>query len=91
MYEIRIPDEVYRQAAQAADAQHVSLEDFVTEILQLHLQEGDAAIQRMFTPERLAHIAKAEAEIDAGLGLTPQQARADFATKRAEWLRANQR
>jgi len=90
MYEIRIPDEVYHQAAQAAEARHVSLEAFVTETLQLRLRDEDAAIQKMFTPERLAHIAKAQAQIKAGQSFTPEEARADFAAKRAEWLEANQ-
>lgn len=49
----------------------------------------DEAIQRMFTPERLAHIARAKAEIDAGHGLTLDQLDSELAANKAEWLLAN--
>lgn len=52
--------------------------------------DEDEAIQRMFTPERLAQIAKADAEIDAGLGLTIDQADARLAANRAKWPGKNQ-
>ena len=45
----------------------------------------DEAIQRMFTPERLAHIAKADAQIDAGRSFTPEQVGEHFAKKHAAW------
>lgn len=81
MYEVRIPDQVYEQAMRAAEAQHVTVEQFVTEAVQLHLQDDQAEIQGMFTPERLAHIATAQGEIDAGQGITFEEWRADFAAK----------
>ena len=92
MYQVRIPDEVYRQAAEAAEAQHVSVEEFVTETLQLRLQDtDDAAIQRMFTPERLALIAAAQAEIDSGQGISFEQWRSEFDFQRAARLKGSQR
>jgi hypothetical protein len=89
MYEIRIPDQVYQQVAQAAEAQHVSLEEYVTEALQIHMRVGtdDAAIQKMFTPERLQHIAKAQAEIDAGQGIPFDQWRENFKMQRTARLK----
>lgn len=47
--------------------------------------EEDDEIQRMFTPERLSKIADADAEIDRGEFLTPEQVRAHFKQKQAAW------
>jgi hypothetical protein len=52
--------------------------------------DKDDTVQRMFTPERLALIAAADADIDAGLGLTPDAASKKLAANREEWLSANQ-
>ena len=49
----------------------------------------DEAIQRMFTPERLAHIAKADAQIDAGEFFTPEQVDEHFTKKHTAWLLAH--
>ena len=45
----------------------------------------DAAIQSMFTPERLAHIAKSDAEIDEGKFFTAEQVDEHFKQKHAAW------
>ena len=49
MYEVPIPDHVYQQATQAAAAQHVSVEEFISEAVQLRLKDSDLTIQEMFT------------------------------------------
>jgi hypothetical protein len=46
-------------------------------------------LDHLFTPERLAHIDKAEAEIKAGNFYTAEQADVELAKRRAEWLRSN--
>jgi len=57
---------------------------------EIHLNgDEDAAIQRMFTPERLAIIDAADADISAGNGLTMEQLDARLAATRTEWLAAN--
>jgi hypothetical protein len=90
--EITIPDQLYGQAKQAAQISGLSVESFVLEAVQLHLdEEDDSVIQRMFTPERLALIAEAKSEMDAGLKLTPEQAREDFAKKKADWIKAHKK
>ena len=43
----------------------------------------------LFTPERLAQIDEAAAEIAAGKGLTIEQLDEELARRRAEWLRIN--
>lgn len=91
MYEVRIPDQVYQQAAQAADAQNVSLEEFVTEAVQLllHDQAGERQNVRL-TPEQITIIRKSQAEIRAGEGLTMSQVEERLASKKAEWIEAHQ-
>jgi len=85
MYEIQIPASVYQQAAQAAEAHHVSLADYVTEVLQLHLQDEDAAAAAFFTPQRIAEIREAQAEARTGKNITLEQYQAEAPQRRAEW------
>lgn len=61
----------------------------LVEEIHLNGDEGDEAIQRMFTPELLAKIDAAEADIRAGNGRTLEQLDARLAATRAEWLAAN--
>ena len=91
MYEVRIPDQIYKQAAQAADAQHMSLEEFVAEAVQLHLYEEETdepSVQ--LTREQIAIIRKSQAEIKAGKGLTMDQVEKRLASKKAAWLESHQ-
>ena len=87
-FEINVPDSTRPelQAMFVALTRRLSEQPELVEVINL---DEDEAIQRMFTPERLAHIAKAEAEIDAGHGLTPEEVDARLAANRAAWLAAN--
>jgi predicted transcriptional regulator len=49
----------------------------------------DAAVQALFTPERLARIEAAKADIDAGNFLTLKQSEAALQVRRAEWIAAH--
>jgi hypothetical protein len=49
----------------------------------------NAAIQRLLTPERLAKIDAARADVRAGNGRTLEQLDERIAATRAEWLAAN--
>jgi hypothetical protein len=51
----------------------------------------DAQIQAMFTPERLAIIDAANADIEAGNGLSMEQVKESLAKTRAQWLAAIKR
>jgi predicted transcriptional regulator len=46
-------------------------------------------LDHYFTPERLARIDKAEADIKAGNFFTSEQAGEELAKRRAQWLRTN--
>jgi len=65
--------------------------EFAAEIPLQSDSTDDASIQRMFTPERLAHIAKSDAEIDAGNFLTGGQVQAQLKEMHAEWIQQHQR
>lgn len=56
-----------------------------------HDLEDTENFDHLFTPERLAHIDRAIAQIEAGQGLTSEQAKAGLARCRDEWLRQNPR
>jgi len=56
---------------------------------EIHFDGDDEAIQRMFTPELLAKIAAAGADMAAGNHVTLEQVDARLAATRAEWLAAN--
>ncbi|MEQ1932481.1 MAG: hypothetical protein ABL962_01190, partial [Fimbriimonadaceae bacterium] len=51
----------------------------------------DAEIQKLFTPERMAQIAAAEADIAAGNGLSLEQLDEELAKNKAAWQLANPR
>jgi hypothetical protein len=91
MPQIQLNDHVF-QAAQrrAADGGFSSVEEYIADVV-IHDVGDDADIDHLFTPERLAHIDEAEAEIKAGKSYTAEQADVELAKRRAEWLRNNPR
>ena len=85
--EVIIPDPVFHEAERAAERTGVSLDRYFSDALLLHLEDGHDGPQ--MTPELLKSLRAAEADIDAGLGLTLTQMDEDLAAKRNSWLRAN--
>ncbi len=67
------------------------MDDYVADVLQHDLQEETENFDHLFTPERLAPIDRAIAQIEAGQGLTKEQAAAELAERRDKWLRQNAR
>ena len=86
MYDVRISDSLYQQASQAAQAHHVSVEEFIAKAVLLYLQDEDSAADAFFTPARIAEIREAQAEARTGNNLTPDQVEAHFAAKQRAWL-----
>jgi hypothetical protein len=85
--ELNIPDPIFEEAVRVASENGVSVELFITESVELRLDEEPHGLP--VTPELLVSLRKAEADIDAGLGLTMAQSEEKFRARRAEWLRAN--
>jgi len=84
--EITIPDPLINGAKRAAAASGLSLEAYMTDALELRLQDDpEDDMAWFFTPERIAEIREAQAEARGGNNLTPKQVEAHFAAKRAAW------
>jgi len=74
-----------------ADVAFAGAVDFVADVLNHDLHEPAEEFVHLFTPQRLAKIDRAAAQIDAGHGVTREQVEADLAKIRAEWLDQNRR
>lgn len=89
MHQIQLNDQLYQEAQRrATESGFGSVDEYVASMLQHDLDEADN-LDRFFTPERLAHIDRAVAQIDAGQGMTREQVDAELAKSRDEWLRQN--
>jgi hypothetical protein len=87
-FEVSIPDPIYSGAQRAAAAGGMSIEAFLADAVQLHLQDDpNDDMAWFFTPDRIAEIREAAAEARTGNNLTPGQVEEHFAAKRAAWLK----
>jgi hypothetical protein len=84
MSDVRIPDNLYQQAASAAQAEHVSVEEFVAQTLQLRLH-GEVL---WLTAEQMVRVRAAQEDIKAGRVLTPEQSKNNLEAHRKAWLAA---
>jgi len=92
MQQVQLNDHLYKKVQRrAAEAGFSTVDEYIADVLSHDLHEGTENLDPLFTPERLAHIDKAEAEIKAGNFYTTDQADAELAKRRAEWLRKNPR
>ncbi len=77
----------------AAEAGFASVDEYIAEVVNDDLTGGDGEetpnLDHLFTPERLAEIESARAEIKAGNSFTADQVREHFKKKREEWLRTH--
>jgi hypothetical protein len=88
MHQINLSDGIYQDAQRrAAEAGFASVEEYIVDLLQGDLESEN--LDRFFTHQRLAHIGQAAASISGGSGLTSEQADAELAKRRDEWLRRN--
>jgi hypothetical protein len=92
MQQVQLNDHLYKEVQRrATEAGFSTVDEYIADVLSYDLHEGTENLDHLFTPERLAHIDKAEAEIKAGNFYTADQADAELAKRRAEWLRNNPR
>jgi hypothetical protein len=83
MHQIQLTDQLFEEAQRrAAAAGFPSVDDYVAKVSQQELNAETEEFDHLFTPERLAHIDRAAAQIDAGQGLTSEQVREHFRRKR---------
>ncbi len=82
MHQIQLDDRLYRKAERRALASgFVTVNDYVADVLQNDLHEETENLEYLFTPDRLAHIDRAAAQIDAGQGIPAEKVRDYFQQK----------
>lgn len=83
MQNIQISDQLYQEAQRrAAEAGFASVDEFVADVLTNDFQNDIENLDHLFTPQRLAHIKRSDAEIDAGQFFTSEEVREHFEQKR---------
>jgi hypothetical protein len=79
MRQIQLDDQLYQDVQRrAASAGFGTVDEYVADVLQHELDEETEDLSHLFTPERLAIIDRAMAQIDAGLGIPMEQVREHF-------------
>jgi PHD/YefM family antitoxin component YafN of YafNO toxin-antitoxin module len=82
MHEIQLNDQLYQEAQRRASAAgFATVDDYVADVLHHDLHEETENFDHLFTPERLAHVDRAAAQIDAGQGISAEQVREHFRRK----------
>lgn len=84
--QLEISETLYAEFAQAAAASGQSVE--VAMVDQLAAKFDDDLPDGFWSPERLAELRAADAEIDAGDFFTAEQVREHFAQKKAAWIQS---
>jgi hypothetical protein len=82
MHQIQLNDQLYQEAQRrAAEAGFGSVDEYVADVLQHDLKDTEN-LDHLFTPKRLAHIDRAAAQIDAGLGVSSERVQEHFRQRR---------
>lgn len=90
MTHIELSEATFRLATDRAAARGFpSVGDYVEDALLADEEVTDADIQRLFTPERLAELDKAVAQVKAGRGMTMAEVEAALDQTAAEWKAAH--
>ena len=82
MRKIQLDDQLYQEAERRASASgFMTVDEYVADVLQHDFHEAAENFDYLFTPERLSHIDRAAAQIDAGEGIPAEQVRDHFRQK----------
>jgi hypothetical protein len=91
MQQVQMTDQLYRETELRAKAAGFSSVDaYIADVLSVDLIEdgqGTPNLDHLFTAERLARIDEAAAQVRGGHFYTTEQADAELAKRRAEWLK----
>lgn len=88
MRQVNLTDQLYQEAQRrAAEAGFASVDEFLADMLAFEFQPVDESLDHFFTPERLALIDQAAADVAAGNVYTMDQATEALAKSRDVWLR----
>jgi hypothetical protein len=87
MHPVQLADQVYQEAQRrATEAGFASVDDYIADVVIQDVSDSCENLDHYFTPERLAHIDKALAQVDAGNYFTEEQAKAELGRRRARWI-----
>jgi hypothetical protein len=87
MPQVRLNDQLFKDAERrASEAGFSAVDNYVADLLNRELTDAAETFDRLFTPERLAKIDAAAAQIDSGQFFTAEQADQELSKRRAEWL-----
>jgi len=79
MYQIQLTDQVYIEVKRrSVEAGYNSVDDYVVNVLTYDVFADTENLDHLFTPERLAHIDQAAAQVKAGEFHTAAQVREHF-------------
>ncbi|MEI8375364.1 MAG: hypothetical protein WCJ35_21300 [Planctomycetota bacterium] len=82
MHQIQLNDQLYQVAQRRASAAgYITVDEYVADVLQHDIHEETGNFDYLFTPERLSHIDRAAAQIDADQGIPSEQVRDHFRQK----------
>jgi hypothetical protein len=91
MQHIQLSDQLYQEAqSRATEAGFANVDAFVAHVLKHELEDDPVNLDGFFTPERMALIEEAEAQIARGESYTLEQLDSELDKTRAEWLRQHQ-
>ncbi len=83
MQQVNLSDQLYHEAQRrAAEAGFATVDEYVADVLSLDFQLTTENLDHFFTPERLAVIDRAAAQVKAGEFFTSEQVREHFKQKR---------
>ena len=87
MPQVHLNDQIYQEARRRAETGGFSsVDEYVADVLSHDFQLDDEHLDRFFTPERLALIDQAAADVAAGNVHTMEQVRESLAQTRDAWL-----
>jgi hypothetical protein len=86
MQQVQLNEKLFKAAQRRAAANGFpSVDEYVADVLSLDLKRETDNYDALFTPQRLARIDQAAAQIKAGDCFTAEQVREHFEHKRASW------
>jgi hypothetical protein len=92
MPQVQLDEQVFKVAQRrAVDGGYPSVDAYIAHMVVHDVSDDADNVDDLFTAERLTHIDKAEADIQAGKFFTAEQSNEELAKRREEWLRTNHR
>lgn len=86
MPNVALSEDLYRKAAQVADASGMSVDEYVAHALQAEFEDEREAEPLMLTPEQTEGVRRGLEDVRAGRVLTIEEAERHMEQRKAAWL-----